>query len=162
MIPTRGPRVSAWITSVVLAVVLLTGSAWLLAAQAAVFALATVLGPHRSPYGLLYRYVIAPRLRPSDDVEPIAPVRFAQAVGLVFALVGVTGFASGLTVLGLAATAAAFVAAFLNAAFGYCLGCELYVVLHRVVGRHAARAAAGDLSPATPDTRPTTGRGAAA
>jgi hypothetical protein len=157
MIPTRGPRVSAWITTAVLAVVLLTGSLWLLVAQAAVFALATVFGPHRSPYGLFYRYVVAPRLHPSDDVEPIAPVRFAQAVGLVFALVGVAGFATGLTPLGLGATAAAFVAAFLNAAFGYCLGCQLYVLLQRVAG--AGVAAAGVSPNAGPDT---TGRGAAA
>lgn len=141
MIPTRGPRVAAWITSVVLAAVLLTGNMWLLVAQAAVFAIATVAGPHRSPYGLFYRYVVAPWLRPSDDVEPIAPIRFAQAVGLVFALVGVAGFATGLTALALAATAAAFVAAFLNAAFGYCLGCQMYVVLQRLVGRSGPAAA---------------------
>jgi len=131
-IDPRGPRFGALITTVVLAVVLVTGSVWLLAAQAVVFAAGAVLGLRYSPYGVLYRRLIRPRLGPPSELEPEAPPRFAQAVGLVFALAGVAGYAAGLTWLGAAATAAALAAAFANAAFGFCLGCEMYLLIRRI------------------------------
>jgi Domain of unknown function (DUF4395) len=130
-IDPRGPRTAALITTVVLAAVLVTRSGWLLAAQALVFAAGAVFGLRYSPYGFLYRKLIRPRLGPPGELEPEAPPRFAQAVGLVFALAGVAGFATGLTWLGLAATAAALVAAFLNGVFGFCLGCEMYLLIRR-------------------------------
>ena len=130
-IDPRGPRVSALITTVVLAVVLVTGSGWLLAAQALAFAAGAVFGLRRSPYGYLYRKLIRPRLGPPRELEPEAPPRFAQAVGLVFAVAGVVGYVAGLPLLGMAATAAALAAAFLNAAFGLCLGCEMYLLIRR-------------------------------
>ncbi|MEU2630514.1 DUF4395 family protein, partial [Kitasatospora sp. NPDC007106] len=61
-------------------------------------------------------------------------------VGLAFALVGTLGFLSGADWLGLAATGLALAAAFLNAAFGYCLGCEAYLLLRRGTDRVGARA----------------------
>ncbi len=128
----RGPRFGAFVTTAVLAVVLITSSVWLLAAQAAVFAAGAVFGLRYAPYGLLYRKLVRPRLGPPAELEPEAPPRFAQAVGLVFAVVGVAGYAAGLTWLGLAATAAALVAAFLNAVFGFCLGCEMYLLIRRI------------------------------
>jgi hypothetical protein len=137
-IDPRGPRCAALITTVVLAVVLVTGSVWLLAAQAVVFAVGAVFGLRYSPYGWLYRKLVRPRLGPPAELEPAAPPRFAQAVGLVFALFGVAGYAAGLTWLGVAATAAALAAAFLNAVFGLCLGCEMYVLIRRIwPGRQA-------------------------
>jgi hypothetical protein len=137
-IDPRGPRFSALITTVVLAVVLVTSSAWLLAAQAVVFAAGSVFGLRYSPYGLLYRQLVRPRLGPPAELEPEAPPRFAQAVGLVFAAVGVAGYAAGLTWLGVVATAAALVAAFLNGVFGFCLGCEMYLLIRRIwPGRRA-------------------------
>ena len=137
-IDPRGPRVGALITTVVLAVVLISGSGWLLAAQALVFAVGAVFGLRHAPYGLLYRQLIRPRLGPPRELEPEAPPRFAQAVGLVFAIAGVSGYAAGVTWLGLAATAAALVAAFLNGVFGLCLGCEMYLLIRRIrPGREA-------------------------
>jgi Domain of unknown function (DUF4395) len=137
-IDPRGPRFSAFITTVVLAVVLVTSSIWLLAVQAVVFAAGSVFGLRYSPYGLLYRRLVRPRLGPPAELEPEAPPRFAQGVGLVFAVIGVAGYASGLTWLGVAATAAALVAAFLNAVFGFCLGCEMYLLIRRIwPGRQA-------------------------
>jgi hypothetical protein len=132
-IDPRGPRFAAWVTTAVLAVVLVTGSGLLLAAQALVFAVGAVAGLRWAPYGLVYRQLIARRLPPPAELEAAAPPRFAQAVGLLFAAVGVVGYLTGLTPLGIAATAAALAAAFLNAAFGYCLGCELYLILRRIV-----------------------------
>ncbi len=131
-IDPRGPRTAALITAVVLAAVLVTGSGWLLAVQALVFAAGAVFGLRYSPYGVLYRKLIRPRLGPPRELEPEAPPRFAQTVGLVFAVAGVVGYAAGMTLLGVVATAAALVAAFLNGAFGFCLGCEMYLLIRRI------------------------------
>jgi hypothetical protein len=131
----RGLRFVAALTAFVLALVLLTGSAWLLAAQAAVFAVGAFGGLQAAPYGLLFRRFVRPRLGPPDELEAAAPPRFAQLVGFGFAVVGTAGYATGLTALGLLATAAAFAAAFLNAAFGLCLGCEVYLLFRRSVPR---------------------------
>jgi hypothetical protein len=132
-IDPRGPRFAAWVTTVVLIVVLVVGndttSAVLLAAQAVVFAIGAFVGLHVHPYSMLYRALVAPRLAPPSTREDPAPVRFSQGLGLVFVAVGFIGYATGLTALGMTATAAALAAAFLNAAFGFCLGCEIYLRL---------------------------------
>jgi len=144
-IDPRGPRFAALVTTVVLAVVLITGSGWLLAAQAVVFATGAVFGLRYSPYGLVYRWLIRPRLGPPGELEPEAPPRFAQAVGLVFAAAGAAGYLAGVTWLGVVATAAALVAAFLNGAFGFCLGCEMYLSIRRIwPGRQALVPAGAD------------------
>jgi len=131
-IDPRGPRFGALLTTVVFAVVLITGSAWLLAAQALVFAIGTFFGMRYAPYGLLYRWLVRPRLGPPAELEAAAPLRFAQGVGLVIAVIGVIGYAAGATALGLAAAAAGLVAAFLNGVFGLCLGCEMYLIIRRI------------------------------
>lgn len=128
----RGVRFAAAITTVVLAIVLLTSSGVLAALQAVVFAIPVAAGMRYSPYGALYRALLAPRLGPPNEREDAAPVRFSQAVGLLFTVVAAVGYLSGATVLGVVATAFALAAAFLNAAFGFCLGCEMYGLLARV------------------------------
>ncbi|SBT40998.1 DUF4395 domain-containing protein [Micromonospora auratinigra] len=133
----RGPRFAAALTSVVLAVALATGSGLLVGAQAVIFAI-TAANPRLGPYGLLYRTLVAPRLEPPAELEPVAPVRFAQLVGLVFAGLGATGWLAGVPALGLAATGAALAAAFLNAAFDLCLGCVGYLAIRRLLGRPLA------------------------
>jgi Domain of unknown function (DUF4395) len=130
-IDPRGPRFGAAITTVVLAAVLVTGSAWLLAAQVAVFAVGALAGLRYAPYGLLYRRLVRPRLGPPAYTEAEAPPRFAQAVGLVIAGLGVICLAAGATTAGLAFTGLALAAAFLNAAFNLCLGCQAYLVIQR-------------------------------
>lgn len=135
----RGQRFSAILTSVVLVVVLVSGSRSLLAAQAVVFAIGALFGLRSAPYGLIFQAFVRPRLGPPAELEPEAPPRFAQGVGGVFALAGVIGYALGITALGLTATAFALVAAFLNAAFGVCLGCETYLLIRRLApGRVAS------------------------
>ncbi|HYK34142.1 MAG TPA: DUF4395 domain-containing protein [Streptosporangiaceae bacterium] len=131
-IDPRGPRFGALITTAVLIAVLITGSAWLLAAQAVVFAIGAGFGLRYAPYGLIYRYAVRPRLSPPKELEAEAPPRFAQGVGFVFAVIGVIGYAKGVTGLGIAATALALIAAFLNGAFGICLGCEMYLLIRRI------------------------------
>jgi hypothetical protein len=132
-IDVRGPRFAAWVTSAVLAVALLTGSGVLVAVQALVFAVGAAAGPRSAPYGLLFRTLVAPRLGPVREREPEAPVRFAQLVGLLFALVGATGYLLGTPAVGAVATGFALVAALLNAAVGFCLGCELYLIVRRAL-----------------------------
>lgn len=134
MIDPRGPRFAAALTTVVLLVVLLTGSPWLALAQAVVFAL-TAAQPRLGPYGLLFRVLVAPRLSPPTELEPVAPVRFAQLVGLIFALVAAAGYLLQAPLVGAIAAGFALVAAFLNAAFGFCLGCEIYLAYRRLAGR---------------------------
>jgi hypothetical protein len=124
-------RFAAWLTTVVLAVVLLTRSTPLLAVQAAIFVVGAVAGLRYAPYGLLFRWLVRPRVGPPRELEPETPPRFAQAMGAGFAVIGVIGFAAGVPAVGLIATALALAAAFLNAAFGFCLGCETFLLLRR-------------------------------
>ena len=132
-VDVRGPRFAAWVTSAVLAVVLLTGSVPLLAVQAAVFAVGAAVGLRWAPYGILFRLLVAPRLGPVREREPEAPPRFAQGVGLLFAVVGLAGYVLGAPVIGAIATGMALAAALLNATTGFCLGCELYLIVRRAL-----------------------------
>ena len=137
-VDVRGPRFAAWVTTAVLVVTLLISSVSLSAAavvlgvQAVVFAIGAFGGPRRHPYGLVFAKLVAPRLAPVTEKEPVPPLKFAQLVGLVFAVVGTVGFTTGAASLGLVATGFALVAAFLNAAFAICLGCQLYPLVARL------------------------------
>ncbi len=133
LVDVRGPRFAAWVTSVVLAVVLLTGNVALLSVQVLVFALGAFLGLRRHPYGVLFRVLVAPRLGPAREREPESPPRFAQYVGLLFGVVAVVGYSLGAPVVGATATGLALAAALLNAVTGFCLGCELYLIARRAV-----------------------------
>jgi hypothetical protein len=136
-VDVRGPRFAAWITTAILVLTLvlstfsLPAATTLLALQAIVFAIGAVAGPKRSPYGLIYGKLVAPRSSPVREREPVAPLRFAQFVGFVFALAGTVGFLAGSTVVGTVATGFALFAALLNAAFGICLGCQIYPLVTR-------------------------------
>lgn len=134
-VDARGVRFAAAVTTVVLVIVLATGSGLLLTAQGAVFALGAFAGLRFAPYSLLYRRLVAPRLGPATDLEGSAPVRFSQGVGLLFAVVGAVGYLAGAPVVGVVATAFALVAALLNAAVGYCLGCRMYSALLPLITR---------------------------
>ncbi len=137
-VDVRGPRFAAWVTTAVLITTLLlasistTTAAIVLGLQAVVFATGAVRGPREHPYGRIFATLVAPRLGPVQEREPVAPLRFAQLIGLVFAVVGTAGFALGAPTVGLIATAFALFAAFLNAAFGICLGCQLYPLAVRL------------------------------
>jgi hypothetical protein len=130
-IDPRGPRLGAVITVVVLAVALVTASAWLLAAQVVVFAVGALAGLRYAPYGVLYRRFVRPRLGPPAYTEAEAPPRFAQGMGMGIGALGVICYAAGVTAGGLVFTALALVAAFLNAAFDLCLGCQVYLFIQR-------------------------------
>ncbi|MGN6782436.1 MAG: DUF4395 domain-containing protein [Marmoricola sp.] len=135
-IDPRDPRFNAALTSVVLAVVLLSAphavGVALLGVQAVLFAMGAALGIGQTPAALLFRTLVRPRLAAPTHLEDAAPPRFAQAVGLAFAVVGLLGYLSGATLLGAIATGFALAAALLNAVFGLCLGCELYLLGRRL------------------------------
>lgn len=134
-IDPRGPQVAAALTAVVLAAVLLLpspASVVLLAAQAVLFAIGAARGVHATPQAWLFRTVVRPRLSPATEWEAPEPPRFAQAVGLAFAVAGLVAFLAGATTVGQVAVGAALVAALLNAVFAFCLGCEVYLLVRRL------------------------------
>jgi hypothetical protein len=140
-IDPRGQRFAATLTAVVLAVALLVSPSALTLAligfQLFVFAVGARLGPAATPYAWLYRTLVRPRLGPPAELEDSRPPRCAQAVGFVFALAAFTGYAVGAPLFGAVAAGLALGAAFLNAAFGFCLGCELYLLVKRATERRA-------------------------
>lgn len=136
----RGQRFGATITTLVLLAALLTTAStqtqgltfWLISWQLLVFVLAAFIGLQASPYGWVFRHLIAPRLKSAPKPEPAAPPRFAQFVGFLFAAVAFVGLLTGQELVFLVATAFALAAAFLNAAFGFCLGCQMYLLFARL------------------------------
>ena len=139
LIDARGPRYTAAITTVVLSAALVTESNLIIGFQFAVFLSAVLFGLRRSLYGFIYRNLIQPRLSgPVPSENEVAP-RFAQLVGALFAAIALLGGLTGNTTLFLIATSFALGAAFLNAAFGFCLGCQFYLILLRAKSRIASR-----------------------
>ena len=134
-IDARGPRFGAIITTVVLALTLVTNNKWLLLAQALVFAIGAIRGPQFTPYGFIFKKLIKPRLSKEAPTEDVRPPKFAQSVGFLFALVGLVGAFSGADAVFTVAVGFALGAAFLNAAFNYCLGCEMYLLGLRLIKR---------------------------
>jgi membrane associated rhomboid family serine protease len=131
----RGMRVAAAITALVLALVLVTPppvSIALLVAQGAVFGIGALVSLKASPYSIVFARFVRPRIGPPAELEDARPPRFAQVVGLVFAVLGLIGFALGSPAVGFVAVALALVAALLNATVGLCLGCEMYLAWNRL------------------------------
>jgi hypothetical protein len=160
-IDPRGPRFAAWITSALLliaTVLALTGIAadgtigtasvgeraadpgFIVASIVAGLFVWGLTSPATSPWAVLFRAAIRPRLAPPAELEDPRPPRFAQGVGLLVVGLGLVLHLAGVPLALPIATAAAFVAAFLNAAFGFCLGCQLYLLLQRagMLGRRGA------------------------
>jgi hypothetical protein len=131
-IDARGPRFAALITTVVLVVALATHAIWVIAFQLTVFAIGAIRGPQFTPYSWVYRKFVRPRLKGEVPTEDIRPPQFAQTVGFLFALVATAGLVTHIPALFTIAAGAALAAAFLNAAFDYCLGCEVYLLLLRL------------------------------
>ncbi|MEL4318747.1 DUF4395 domain-containing protein [Leifsonia sp. YIM 134122] len=138
-IDPRGPRFVATITAVLLLIDVVLGLAGaelaallLLAAVAATFAWTTIAGIRRHPFAIIFRRAVLPRLEPTTEREDPRPPTFAQGVGLVVTGIGVILGLFGIAPAVVIAAAFAFVAAFLNSAFGFCLGCQIYLLLQRL------------------------------
>ena len=134
-IDARGPRFSASITTIVLATALVTHNIWVLVAQGLVFLIGATFGPQFTPYGLFFKNLVKQRLNKVAPTEDVRPPKFAQAVGFGFALVGSIGAFADVDVVFTVATGFALAAAFLNAAFNYCLGCEMYLLITRFTSK---------------------------
>ena len=130
-IDARGPRWSAAITTVVLATALVTSNVWVIAFQAIVFAIGALCGPQFTPYAFIFKSLIKPRLKSLVTFEDVRPPQFSQAVGLGFALIAVIASVTGAGGVFTVAVAFALAAAFLNAAFNFCLGCQMYLLILR-------------------------------
>lgn len=128
MIDARGPRWSAGLTAIVLIAALLTRSTVLIIIQLVQFGIGAFAGPPKSPYAWLYKRLVQPRLPKTFDSEDVRPPQFAQFVGFIFALVATVGALTHTWLLFTIAVSFALFAAFLNAAFGYCLGCKMYLL----------------------------------
>jgi len=132
----RGPRFGAAITSVLSLIAFylsLTNQslAYAILVALGVFFTWSLVSPSTHPYGWSFAKFIRPKLAAPKELEDPRPLRFAQQVGLAFALLGIIG---GIFSAPLISVSAAFIflAAFLNAAFGLCLGCQLYLLIRRV------------------------------
>ena len=152
-IDPRGPRFGAAITAVLLLVVVGLGLSTplgatlaerasepafiLFAILTAIFAWGAFAGIKRHPYGVIFRKFVRPRLAPPTDLEDATPPTFAQGVGFVITLIGVLLHLLGVPYALVIAASAAFIAAFLNSVFAYCLGCQIYLLLVRagILGR---------------------------
>lgn len=132
-IDARGARFSALITAIVFSVALLTQSSTLILWQAAVFAIGAFRGPQFTPYALIFRILVKPRLKSNPVFEDVRPPKFAQAVGLAFTIIALVGSVAGSAAVFSVAVAFALTAAFLNFAFNYCLGCQFYLLGVRIV-----------------------------
>jgi hypothetical protein len=149
-IDPRGPRVTAGITAVIFLVIIglaLAGvgipALVLSIAQALVFLWAAVAGVQRHPYGFVFKKLIRPRLKAPTELEDPVPPTFAQGVGLFVTALGILFFFVAGPIALVVAGAAAFLAAFLNSVFAYCLGCQIYLLLARlgILGRKRTAAA---------------------
>jgi hypothetical protein len=130
-IDARGPRWSAVFTTVVLAIALVTSSVWLILFQAIVFAIGVIRGPQFTPYAFIFKNLIKPRLKSPVTFEDVRPPQFSQGVGLAFTLVAIIGSVTGASGVFTVAVGFALAAAFLNAAFNFCLGCQMYLLILR-------------------------------
>ena len=138
-IDPRGPRFGGAVSTVVLAAALVlagtTAGTVLIAWQTVVFGLGTIVGLQAQPYGIFFRKVIRPRLAAPAEMEDAAPPRFAQGVGFAFLVIALAASLLGAMAVAVFAVAFALAAAFLNAAFGFCLGCEMYLLGKRLAHR---------------------------
>lgn len=143
MIDPRGPRFGAIITAALLALSLTlftaapAASVVLLGVQTLAFAAGALIGLHAQPWGWVFRTLVRPRLGAPTHLEDARPPRFAQAIGLAFALVALLGVALAVPVVFYVAAGLALAAATLNAVFDFCLGCEMYLLGRRLLGRTA-------------------------
>jgi hypothetical protein len=139
LLDARGPRFGAVLTTLVLAAILASASLPLLFWQLGVFAIGAFVGPQATPYAWIYRTLIKPRLRGDVPTEDTRPPQFAQVVGFLFALTATVALILNATLVFEIAIGFALAAAFLNAAFNFCLGCEMYLLIARARGAVSQR-----------------------
>jgi Domain of unknown function (DUF4395) len=108
------------------------GWGWVLVPLTYGFLARVANGPRFSPLGLIATKVVAPRLPRHEKLVPGPPKRFAQAIGVVFTVTASTLWLAGAPGAARIVVALLAGAAFLEAAFGFCLGCRIFAVLMRL------------------------------
>lgn len=140
-IDPRGYRFGASITLVVSIIALVLGPSTAgiitMAILALLFLPGATIGPQATLQAWLFKRLIRPRLTSPTETESFRPPRFAQQMGLGFSILAVVFGVAGLPVLFYVFTGFVVVASFLNSVFGFCLGCEIYLLLKRATTRSA-------------------------
>jgi hypothetical protein len=136
----RGPRFGAGISALLMLIVIYLSldpdseqlALSVMGFAVLMFTIGSLLGPAKHPYSYLYKYTLRKFLKAPAYLEPATPVHFAQVIGLVITslglALGLVGVPNALPI----AAAAAFMAAFVNAVFAYCIGCQMYLGLKRL------------------------------
>jgi hypothetical protein len=115
------------------AATLITRSPWLLVPLAYGFVARVATGPTLSPLGQLVTRVVTPALHVPARPVPGPPKRFAQGIGASLSVAAaMSAFGFGLITPALVLVGAITVAATLESAAGYCIGCKLFALLMRV------------------------------
>jgi hypothetical protein len=135
-IDPRGPRFGAAITSVIsLDGFILSQETWLYGAPISVLLFVlfawSVFYPASHPYAFIFKKFVRPRLGDPKELEDPRPPQFAQKVGFGFSILGMVGVLFWPVLIPVSA-AFIFFAAFLNAFFNFCLGCQMYLGLRRL------------------------------
>ena len=136
----RGPRFGAGITSVLMLIVIYLSldantidiAFAVMAFAVVMFVFGSVLGPAKHPYSYLYKFTLRKLLKDPSFLEPAKPVHFAQVIGLVVTGSGLALHFAGVPNALPISAALAFLAAFVNAVFAYCIGCQMYLGLKRL------------------------------
>ena len=110
----------------------ITGWAWLLIPLTYGFIARVAAGPTFSPLARLATQVITPRLKGPHRIVPGPPKRFAQAIGAIFSASASVLFLLDLSAASRWVAAALAGPAFLEAAFGFCVGCKMFAGLMRI------------------------------
>jgi hypothetical protein len=102
---------------------------WVLIPLVSGFVARVLTGPSLSPLGQIATRVITPRLPVEHRYVPGPPKRFAQGIGVVFSGGAAVAWLAGVPVVSYALIGGLLVAATLEAAFAFCLGCVVYRLL---------------------------------
>ncbi|MFM6971485.1 MAG: DUF4395 domain-containing protein [Rhodoluna sp.] len=138
-IDPRGPRFGAAITNVFSIIIFflsldastLTIAYNLLILVAFLFAIGAIFGTQQHPFAWIFKTFVKPRLKPASELEDPRPPKFAQAVGLFVSVIGIALHLANVSAGVAIAAAALFAASTLQAYFGFCLGCQIYIGLRR-------------------------------
>ncbi len=140
-IDPRGTRFGALITLAIALAALILGpnsaGIIIMAVLTAMFFPGATIGPQATVQSFLFRTLIRPRLGAPSETESFRPPRFAQQMGLAMAagalILGLAGVSTGFYVFAALVT----VASFLNGVFGFCAGCEIYLLFKRATTKAA-------------------------
>jgi hypothetical protein len=133
VIDARAPRFNQIVVGSVTLAALLTGAWPLVALMGLQLIVGLRFGRRYCLPCLIYFEVIQPRFG-EGPIEDARPPRFANIVGAVFLSTAAVAFAVGLSALGWVLTGMVSALAFLAAATGFCVGCEIYRLVARFRG----------------------------